>query len=159
MGRVVAPFGVAGWIRILPYTDSVESLLSYRIWWLGGGTEWAQYQVTRAEAAARGLIAKLEGCDDRDTAARMRGQEVAVRRAELPQTAAKEWYWSDLIGLRVVNVAGEDLGRLTRILRTGANDVLVVEGGRERLIPFIEDVIREVDLAAGIVRVDWSADY
>ena len=89
----------------------------------------------------------------------MRGQDVAVSRDDLPQAGANEWYWTDLIGLAVVNTAGDELGRVARIVRTGANDVLVVEGERERLIPFIEDVVREVDLAAGVVRVDWSADF
>ena len=159
MGRVSAPFGVAGWIRVQPYTELSESLLSYRTWWLGSGSEWKEHRVARAQVRGPELIAKLEGCDDRDTAAGLRGDEVAVQRAELPATAAKEWYWADLIGLRVVNAAGDELGRLTRILRTGANDVLVVEGARERLIPFIEDVIREVDLSAGVILVDWSADY
>lgn len=159
MGRVSAPVGVSGWIRIQPYTEALESLLRYPVWWLGSGMEWKQYQVTRADVRGRAVIAKLAGCDDRDEAARLRGQEVTILRDELPRTAANEWYWADLIGLRVVNAAGDDLGRIDRILRTGANDVLVVAGGRERLIPFIADVIREVDLAAGVMRVDWRADY
>ena len=105
------------------------------------------------------MVAKLKGCEDRDAAARLRGREIAVLRDDMPRPAANEWYWADLIGLKVVNVAGEDLGRLARIVETGSNDVLVVEGERERLIPFIEEVVREVDLAAGVMRLDWRADY
>jgi 16S rRNA processing protein RimM len=159
MGRIAAPFGVAGWLRIQTYTASVASLLSYRVWWIGGGTEWREHEVEKAQARGRALLAKLTGCEDREAAARMRGAQVAIPREALPQTAPNEWYWADLIGLRVANIAGEGLGRVVRILQTGSNDVLVVEDGRERLIPFIEDVVREVDLAAGVIRVDWSADY
>ncbi|HET7596521.1 MAG TPA: ribosome maturation factor RimM [Burkholderiales bacterium] len=159
MGRVSAPFGVTGWIKVEPYTESSEGLLAFRMWWLGRASEWAPYRVEHAEARKNAVVAKLVGCDDRDAAALLRGREIAVPRYQLPDTASNEWYWADLIGLRVVNAAGEPLGRLERILRTGANDVLVVKGERERLIPFIEDVIRAVDLDSGVIRVDWDAAY
>jgi 16S rRNA processing protein RimM len=82
-----------------------------------------------------------------------------VPREALPRARSGEYYWADLIGLAVVNESAQALGRITSILQTGANDVLVVGGERERLIPFIAEVIRDVDLAAGVVRVEWSADY
>lgn len=159
MGRIGAPFGVAGWIRVQTYTASVESLLSYRTWFVASERQWQAHEVQAARVTGRALVAKLKGCGDRDTAARLRGREIAVLRDDMPHPASNEWYWADLIGLKVVNVAGEDLGRLARIVETGSNDVLVVEGERERLIPFIEEVVREVDLAAGVMRLDWRADY
>jgi 16S rRNA processing protein RimM len=107
----------------------------------------------------RAVIARFVGCDDRDAAAALRGKSVAVPRATLPETRRGEYYWTDLIGLAVTNGAGQALGSITGVLPTGANDVLVVAGDRERLIPFIADVIREVDVAGGVVRVEWDADY
>jgi 16S rRNA processing protein RimM len=107
----------------------------------------------------RALVARLEGHDDRDAAAALRGKSVAVPRAALPQTQSGEYYWADLIGLAVVNGNAQALGRITGLLQTGANDVLVVAGERERLIPFIAEVIRDVDLDAGVMRVEWGADY
>ena len=107
----------------------------------------------------RTLVARLEGHDDRDAAAALRGTSVAVPRAALPRTQSGEYYWADLIGLAVVNGSAQGLGRITGVLQTGANDVLVVAGERERLIPFIAEVIRDVDLAAGVLRVEWGADY
>jgi 16S rRNA processing protein RimM len=89
----------------------------------------------------------------------LRGAAVAVPRGQLPQTQPNEYYWADLIGLKVVNGAAQDFGRVARILQTGANDVLVVDGERERLIPFIAEVVRDVNLASGVIRVDWGADY
>jgi 16S rRNA processing protein RimM len=88
-----------------------------------------------------------------------RGRDVAVPRSTFPDAAANEFYWADLIGLKVVNEQGEDLGTVARLLETGANDVLVVEGDRERLIPFTEHVIRNVDLPGRMIRVDWGTDY
>ena len=159
MGRIAAPFGIAGWLRVQVYTASIDNLRAYGAWWVGKGTQWRQFEVEGARVQGRALIAKLKGCDNRDSAARLRGSEVAVARSELPHTAANEWYWADLIGLRAQNLAGEELGEVVRIVQTGSNDVLLVQGERERLIPFIEEVVREIDLAAGIMRLDWSAEY
>ena len=159
MGRIAAPFGVQGWIRVQPLTAGVRSLLDYPQWWVSGDGDWHIREVAAAKAQGRAVVARLEGCGDRESAAALRGREVAVPRSALPGTRENEYYWTDLIGLNVVNAEAQDLGQVTRILQTGANDVLVVQDGRERLIPFIAQVIREVDLDAGVIRVDWGADY
>jgi 16S rRNA processing protein RimM len=113
----------------------------------------------QARVHGAAVVAQLLGCEDRDAATALRGNEVAVLRAALPATEENEFYWTDLFGLKVVNVLGQDLGVVARIFETGANDVLVVQGERERLIPFVAAVIQKVDLASGIIRVDWGADY
>lgn len=159
MGRIAAPFGIKGWLKIQPFTAETGCLPELSSWWLGCDGDWQQFRVEEAQAQGRGIVAKLEGCEDRETALRFRGKLVAAPRDALPRTEANEYYWADLIGLRVVNSAGQDFGEVTRILETGANDVLVVQGERERLIPFIADAIQAVDLAAGEIRVDWGADY
>ena len=159
MGRVSAPFGVKGWIKVQPFTAATGNLLSYTVWWLGCHDAWLKYAVSNVQVHGRSVVAQLEGCDDREAAARFRGMQVAIPRDVLPKAGTNEFYWADLIGLKVVNSAAQDFGQVVRILETGANDVLVVEGERERLIPFIADVIREVDLAGGVIGVDWSADY
>ena len=159
MGRISAPFGVKGWLKVQPNTAAARNLLAYRTWWVEGDGDWRSIAVAEARVHGRAVVAKLEGCDDRDAAAAWRGKLVAVPRAELPGTKSGEYYWADLIGLAVVNESAQALGRITGILQTGANDVLVVAGERERLIPFIADVIRHVDLGAGVVRVEWGADY
>lgn len=159
MGRVSAPFGVKGWIKVQPFTAEARNLLDYATWWIGRDDDWQEHRVTRAQVSGRAVLAKLEGCDDRDTAARSKGEQVAVPRDALPEPAADEYYWADLIGLEVVNTAAQDLGCVVRILQTGANDVLVVQGECERLIPFIADVVKRVDLAGRAITVDWSSDY
>ena len=113
-----------------------------------------------AKLAYNSVAAWLEGCEDRDRAQALAGATVAVRRAELPDPGEGEHYWADLIGLTVVSAAGQELGRVAGLMATGANDVLVVQGERERLIPFLPgSVVQEVDLAARRVRVDWDPDF
>ena len=163
MGRITGAFGIRGWVKIQSYTETPESLTAYREWWVEDGGGWQARTVEEVEVHAQSVVARFAGCADRDEAARYRGREIAVPREAFPEAQGNEFYWADLLGLRVVNKAGEDLGTVSRLFETGANDVLVVEGPhaneRERLIPFIEDVVLEVDLAARTIRVDWGADY
>jgi len=161
MGRVTAPFGVQGWLRIHALTAEVGNLRAYPVWWLRRGAECRAMRVTAAKVHGSGLVAQLDGIADRESAAGLKGWDVAVPRAQLPGAAADEYYWADLVGLRVVNLEQHEFGRVARIMRTGANDVLVVgaQDGTETLIPFIAGAIREVDLATGMIRVDWGLDY
>lgn len=161
MGRVAAPYGVRGWVKIQPFTEYSDSLLDFPVWRLraAGGAAWQAFPVIEARLHGRYLVAHLEGLADRDRAEALVGCEVAVGRDELPPPGEDEYYWDDLIGLSVVNLAGDSLGRVAGLLETGAHDVLRVENGRERLIPFVGAVVREVDLAAGRIRVDWAADW
>lgn len=159
MGRITAPFGVKGWVKVHPLTEAAKNLLAYPRWWVQRGAEWQEYEVAEARVQSAAVVARLAGCEDREAAALFRGSEIAVPRSQLPRAGPGEYYWVDLLGLNVVNVESQELGRIVEILQTGANDVLVVQGDRERLIPFIGTVIREVDEAAGVLRVDWGKDY
>lgn len=159
MGRIAAPFGVRGWVKVQPFTEEFDSLLDYPVWHLGRATQWREVAVLEADVHSKSLVARLDGCDDRDDAAALKGMEIAVPREALPKAGEDEYYWSDLIGLEVENAQGEVLGKVSEVLETGANDVLVVEGERERLIPFVAHTILKVDLAAGRINVDWGADY
>ena len=158
MGRVVVPFGVQGWLKVQPFSATPENLLAYPTWWMGDGASWRECRVDEAKTQSGFVVAKLAGCDDRDAALLYRGLNVAVPREALPEAGANEFYWADLIGLRVVN-AEEELGTVSRVFETGANDVLVVEGKRERLIPFTAEVVQQVDVKGGVIRVDWGSDY
>jgi 16S rRNA processing protein RimM len=160
MGKIVAAHGIKGWVKIQTYTEYLDSLLDYDTWYVGKEEAWRPLEVLEAEVHSKVLVARLEGVDDRTAAERYKGQLIAVPRSELPEQEEGEYYWSDLIGLKVLNLAGEELGTVDTLLETGANDVLVVKGGSgELLIPFIEDVIGKVDLKQKTIRVDWQADY
>jgi len=163
MGRITGAFGIRGWVKVHPFTETPESLTGYREWWVAGDGGWEPREVEEVEVQGESVAVRFAGCTDRDAAAVYRGREVAVPRGEFPGAQTNEFYWADLIGLGVVNKQGEALGTVSRLLETGANDVLVVQGPhaneRERLIPFIENVVLEVDLAGRTIRVDWGADY
>lgn len=159
MGRIVAPFGVKGWVKVQPFSAAPENLLRFPTWWIGEEASWRECTIVEAKAQVPGVVAKIAGCEDRDAAAAYRGMSIAVPREALPDAGANEYYWADLIGLSVVNAADENFGTVSRVFETGANDVLVVEGDRERLIPFTAEAVRQVDVAGGVIRVDWGADY
>ena len=171
MGRISAPFGIKGWIRIQTYTRTASGLTDYPRWWLGGAEGWREYLVEQSQAQGTDVVAKLAGCDDRDGAAGFKGQQVAIPREAFPPPAIGEFYWADLLGLNVRNGEGLDFGIVTSMLETGANDVMVVQqsaqiqvsghgqDGAERLIPFVATVVKRVDIAARVIEVDWGVDY
>jgi 16S rRNA processing protein RimM len=159
MGRITGAFGIRGWIKIQPFTGEPGNLLAYPRWWVGNAVGWQEHCIELAKEQSGSVVAKLAGCEERDAAALFRGREVAVPREALPAPAENEFYWADLIGLNVVNMDGEDLGVVSQVVETGANDVLVVERDRERLIPFTEQVVKRVDVAGRVIRVDWGSDY
>ncbi len=159
MGRITAPYGVKGWLKIHPYTETIEGLTRYAEWWLGKQGEWRKAAVIQSRPQGKTLVAKLQGCDDRAAAQLLKNLHIAVQHSELPAVREGEYYWTDLIGLEVVNLRGEALGVVRELFTTGANDVLRVQGERERLIPFIPQVVREVNLDGGLIRVDWELDY
>ena len=159
MGRLGAPFGIKGWIKVQPYTETPDSLFDYDIWQVGRDETWQDFEVEEAAIHGDGLIAKLAGIDDRDQAFALRGREIAVNREELPEAAEDEYYWNDLIGLTVVNRAGVELGQVAGLMETGSQDVLVVKGDRERLIPFVDAYVTRVDMPGKRIDVDWELDW
>ncbi len=159
MGRVVAPYAVQGWLKLQTFTEYPDSLLDYEVWHLGGNGNWREYRLLDGKLHSNYLLARLEGVNDRTAAEALQGMEVAVLRDEFPEPDEDEFYWDELIGLEVVNTEGESLGKVQGLLETGAHDVLQVMGERERLIPFVEAFIREVDVAAGRIVVAWGPDY
>ena len=159
MGRVVAPYGVIGWLKIVPDTEEFDGLLDYKTWWIGKDTDWRELKVESAKIHNDVLVVKLQGIDDRDAAVACKGKQIAVPRASLPKLKSEEYYWSDLIGLAVKNQQNVDFGKITDVFATGANDVIVATGDKERLIPYIAQVILEVDLEEKTMLVDWDADF
>ena len=135
-------------------------LLEYAPWYLRRGERWQPTGIAEAKRHTKGLLVRLPGCDDRDTAAGLAGTDIGVYRSQLPAPAADEYYWNDLIGLTVQTLDGRPLGTVDHLIETGANDVLVVRGEREHLIPFVRGrVIDGVDLDTRVIRVDWDPDF
>lgn len=161
MGRIAAAHGIRGWVKIQPFTEHVDSLLDYRKWWIGHEHgPWRDVEAGPCEVHGKTLATQLPDCPDRTAAEKLKGLLIAVPRSNLPEQDEGEYYWSDLIGLAVVNEAGVKLGTVTNLLETGANEVLSVQGDSgEILIPFVASAIKQVDLKNRTIRVDWAADY
>ncbi len=162
LGKVSGLYGVKGWVRIDSWTEPRTQIFRYQPWLLVSPSDEREIDGCRGRAQGNGLVAALPGIADRGAAAALIGSEIWVRRSALPALAGKdEYYWADLEGLEVVNVDGETLGRISHLIATGANDVMVVSGaGRQRLIPFvIGTFVTRVDMDAARVEVDWDADF
>ncbi len=163
MGRIVAPYGILGWLKVQPDTETLDSLFDYPDWWLGRGEVWQAYSVETVKIHGNTLLVKLDGIDDRDAAFACKSKQVAVPRAQLPKPDENEYYWSDLIGMQVHNLQDVDFGQVVDVFETGANDVLVIKssaaGSKERLIPFIDQVVLEVDAAKRSIVLDWPLEW
>ena len=165
LGRIVAPYGVHGWLRVHPFGDDPQAWRGMRQWWLAAEADapesgWAAYDLEEVKVHGGGVVAKLVGIGDRTTAEALGPRFVGAPREVLPTPAEGEYYWADLVGLDVANVQGSALGRVDSLIETGANQVLVVvDGERERLVPFVGQVVKNVDVADRLIRVDWDPDW
>lgn len=159
MGRILGPFGIQGWVKLKTFTESPDGLAGHPAWWLRTKSGWRSAALEEFKVRPAAVSAKLRGVDDRDAAELLRGSDIAVTREGLGEAKEGEIYWVDLVGLAVVNLQGESLGRVEELIRTGGSDVLVVRGERERLIPFIAVYVKSVDREARRITVDWEAGY
>jgi 16S rRNA processing protein RimM len=161
LGIVLGAFGIQGWVRIKPLGSDTTSLLTLKDWILALPRESRPGRVEEAKQHGASVLAKIAGFDDRDQAEAWRGAEVSVSRDQLPDADPGEYYWSDLIGLSVRNIEGVELGSVAGLIEAPAHDVLRVasEGGREQLIPFVEPIVRSVELESRAITVDWQKDY
>ena len=159
MGRIGAPWGVKGWVHIDSYTDPPDGILDYERWFLRRGSgERVEHVVAEAQPHGDRLVARLEGIEDRDRAAALTGAVIEVDREQLPPTGEREYYQADLIGLPVRNLEGVGLGKVSYFLETPTGPMMVVQGEREYWVPAVPKHLSKVDLAAGWIVVDWSAE-
>jgi 16S rRNA processing protein RimM len=160
LGRLNGLYGTRGSIKVFSWTEPREAICGYPVWLVRHRERWQAYRLMSGRRHGRTVVAQLQGIDDRTAAARLLGAEIGVARDALPQPAPGEFYWVDLVDLEVVTEQGIRLGRVERLFATGANDVLVVVGDRERWLPFVhDDVIRSVDIGGGVIEVDWDPDF
>lgn len=157
LGRISGVFGVEGWVKLFSYTDPREAILDYPDCLLRQSGTWNKVRWQKGRRQGKTVVASLEGIDDRDSAEALIGTDIGIWREDLPDTADNEFYWADLEGLSVVNKDDKKLGVVSYLLATGANDVMVVQGDQEILIPFITGrYVIDVDRAAGVIQVDWE---
>lgn len=181
LGRITGVYGVKGWVKVFSYTDPMEAIVDYSPWLIRpesrnpgreNRAEWTKVTLKAGKRHAKTVVAKLENCNDRDAAMAYIGNEIAIEEQQLEKlTEQDEYYWRDLIGLRVINQQDIELGVVKSLMETGANDVLVVvsevgtdDGAEketiERLIPWtLDNAIISVDMEQKVITVDWDPDF
>ncbi|MEN8711018.1 MAG: ribosome maturation factor RimM [Arenicellales bacterium] len=159
LGKIVGVFGVKGWVKVFSETRPREQIFKYSPWLLVLNGDEFEVEVLEGRQQGKGLIASLKGYTDCEDARKLVGSEILVSQESLPKTGKNEYYWSQLTGLNVVNLQGIELGKVVNLFETGANDVLVVKGEKERLIPFTEFAVIDVDIDSNNIVVDWDEDF
>jgi len=159
LGRIVGVFGVKGWVKVESFAEPRDNLFLHIDWRLAEvGT--ASVKLEQGKKQGQGMVAKLVGIDDRDQAAGLVGAQIQIQRSQLPDAAPGEYYWVDLEGLEAFTTEGTRLGVVSHLFATGANDVLVIQGEREHMVPYVMDrFVKAVDLAGKRIVVDWDATF
>lgn len=166
LGKITTAFGIKGWVKVHSYTDPMTNLLEYPIWHIFVDGQWKEFKVLQGKPQGKGLVASLNGINDRDLALALSQSEIGVPESQLPELEEDEHYWFQLISLKVVNTEGVLLGQVKEVYDSGGgNEVLAIqpcEGSvdkQQRLVPFVEQYILEVDLDEELVQVDWDPDF
>ena len=163
VGKISSAYGIKGWLKVNSYTDPATNILQYNPLYLqsrDSKQSWELVKLISGREQGKQVAVQLDGINDRNQAELLRGLELAITRDQLPEPEDDEYYWLDLEGLSVINLDGITLGVVDSIMETGANDVLVVKGDKERLIPYVmNEFIHTIDLDAGTITVDWDPDF
>ena len=160
VGKIVSVYGVKGWVKILSFTEPRENILDYLPWQLIIKNQPQLVKVTDQKVYPDKIIVQLDNCNDRDVARRYVGLDIEIYREQLPPPSAGEYYWTDLEGMTVINQQNEVLGIVDHLMATGANDVLIIQGEKRHLIPFLmKNVILDIDFTSNIIKVDWDANF
>ncbi len=163
VGKISGVFGIKGWVKVFSYTDPRQNILNYSPIYLNRKGEWVELEVSNGRIQGKGIVLGLKGITDPDQALPLIGSELAIFKAQLKPTGKDDYYWSQLIGLSVINHHNQLLGQVDSLLETGAHDVLVVKDSSdnsERLIPFVlDEIVTDVDLDTQTIKVDWELDY
>ncbi len=163
LGAIQGVFGIKGWLKIFSFCRPKEQILNYSEWELRSSGSVNKFTLQQGKLHGSGIVAKLHNVNDRNQAELLVRAEIWVAKSELPDLGGEEFYWFQLEGLAVLNIEGESLGQVKKMMETGANDVMVVKNDidkEEILIPYVRDqVIKHVDLETKTITVDWQKDY
>jgi 16S rRNA processing protein RimM len=167
VGHITGAYGIAGGIRVSPYSPDADALLQVKTWWLDKPAL-RPVKVRTARLHSGDVVATLADVKDRDAAEALKGAAISIPRSEFPALPEDEYYWTDLIGMDVVNLQGEALGKVADMMHNGAQSILRImpvpdelasDKAQERLVPFVDQFVKEVDVAGRKITLDWGLDY
>jgi 16S rRNA processing protein RimM len=160
VGRFGRPHGIKGFIRVLSFTDPHENLLSFPTWYIQQNQTWTPVLRLNTELSHKTIVTQIKGFVEREDVSALTNCDIAIPGTELPVLEPDEYYWHELEGMHVVHKDGHPLGVVRELMMTGSNDVLVVEGERRHLIPYLlDDVVLQVDRIKRIITVNWDVDF
>ncbi len=159
VGRIGRIFGIKGWMKLHSFTEPMENILNYKQWYIFMGNSWEPITPEDIKIHGKGLLIKFLDLNTPEQAQIYTNADIGITSDQLPKLTTNDYYWSDLEGLKVINTAGEELGTVAYLFATGANDIMVVKGSKERLLPYIKQVVLKVDLQQGTILVDWGLDF
>jgi 16S rRNA processing protein RimM len=167
VGKIGAPYGVKGWVKIISHTHDLDGIFTYKPWLLGQPGEGKEVVVDQWRTHNKGLVAKLVGVESRDDAESVKNLEISIKASLLPPLEGDEFYWRELVGMQVVTVSGYSLGVVKELFETGANDVMLIKanindafGQKERMVPYLLDqVVKQVNREAKTIEVDWDPAF
>ncbi len=160
IGRILSTFGVKGWVKVMSFTEDRAGIAAYRPWQLMLRGQWKIVSPLASRQQGKGVVAHLDGVESCEEAERLIGADIYIDKSLLATPEQGVYYWFDLEGLRVKNLEGVDLGIVDHLFASGANDVIVIKGERERLVPYLRDqVVMDVDLVHGVMTVDWDSEF
>jgi 16S rRNA processing protein RimM len=160
VGRFGRPHGIKGLVTVHSFTEPRENILNYADWHACINHVWQPINVLHIETHHKALLAQVDGYPSREDVAALTHVDIAVQESELEVLEPGVFYWYQLIGMNVVNTKGEPFGIVTEVLATGSNDVLVVQGDKKHLIPYLLELyIKNIDSVKRIIIADWDMDF
>ncbi len=168
IGQISGVFGVHGWVKVFSHTEPRINILQYAPWLIKQKDGWQSVALVKGRKQGKTIVAQLKGVDNPEMAHALIGCDIAIEEAQLKELGNEDFYWRDLLGLKVIDAAGNHLGSVSSMMATGANDVIVVKLEAEKakqkevkeiLIPYIDSVIKQVNLQDGLIEVDWDEDF
>ncbi len=159
VGKINGFFGVQGWVKIFSYTEPRKNILEYQPLYFIDNGAYKTIEMTTGREQSKTIVAHVKGIDNRDQAAQLIGKSLYIDKDQLPELDDNEHYWHELVGFRVINKNGIDLGVVDYLVDTSSNDVLVTKGDKAHWIPYIEPYLVTVDKQNRVISVDWDENF
>jgi len=160
VGRFGRPHGIKGFVTVYSFTEPSDNILSYSDWHVFLNHCWQPIKLLSVQVHNKSIVAQIEGYPERESVARLTNLEIAIQRVQLAPLAPGEYYWHQLVGMKVINQQGQIFGQVVEVMPTGSNDVLVVQGEKKHLIPYLPgQFIIEINDESQTITVDWDMDF